>query len=429
MDIPDLSRLILLVLCLILSAFFSASETAFIALPRARLLHLIRIGQPGAERVNRLIQGPNKLLATVLLSNNLVNTGAAVLGTALMVSLIGNDYRAALAATFGVTLTLVVLGEAIPKTIAWHRSEKVAFAAALPVEATGVALAPAVRVLQGVTSVVGKGIGISENLPQIDEDEIRSLIAAGAQTGAVEAREAALLEQVFHFGDRRVREIMTPRPEIVWVERGTTLEEFLPIYLENLHTRFPVYEGTTENVVGVMAIKDVLQDMGRQRLRQRQREPVTDNLRPVYFVPETKTISRTFSEMQSGSYGLTLAVDEFGGIAGLVTLKQLLEVIVGQVEEEEGSQEEVYVSLDDHTYLLDAGVSIVDINEELNLELPSGDYQTVAGFILDKLGRIPGDGDVVEHRDFRFTVKGMDGVRIDKVELSRPQADQEDARE
>ena len=218
--------------------------------------------------------------------------------------------------------------------------------------------------------MVGKGVGISGKLPEIDEEEIRSLIAAGAQTGAVEAREAALLEQVFHFGDRRVREIMTPRPEIVWIERGTTLEKFLPIYLENQHTRFPVYEGTMENVVGVMAIKDVLQDMGKQKLRLG--DSVTDHLRPVYFVPETKTISRTFSEMQSGSYSLTLAVDEFGGIAGLVTLKQLLEVIVGQVGEEEGPQEEVYVSLDEHTYLLDAGVGIVDINEEPQLGVAPG---------------------------------------------------------
>ena len=165
--------------------------------------------------------------------------------------------------------------------------------------------------------------------------------------------------------------------------------------------------------------------MGKQKLRLG--DSVTDHLRPVYFVPETKTISRTFSEMQSGSYSLTLAVDEFGGIAGLVTLKQLLEVIVGQVGEEEGPQEEVYVSLDEHTYLLDAGVGIVDINEELSLELPLGEYQTVAGFILDKLGRIPVEGDVVEHGGLRFTVKQMDGVRIDKVELSRPEASLEDA--
>ena len=423
MDISDLSRLLLLVLCLGLSGFFSASETAFIALPRARLMHLVRIGQPGAGRVGRLIQRPDKFLATVLLSNNLANTGAAVLGTALAVSLIGNDYRAVLAATFGVTLILVVFGEAVPKTIAWHRSEKVAFAVSRPLEVAGTALAPAVRVLQGVTSVASRAMGITGSFPQIGEEEIRTLIAAGAQSGTVEVREADLLEKVFHFGDRQVREIMTPRPEIVWLERGTTLEEFLPICLEHRHTRFPVYEGTTENVVGVLGIKDVLLAMGRQRLQPQG--CVTDFLRPIYFVPETKTVSSTFSEMQHGGYGLVLTVDEFGGIAGLATLKQLLEVIVGQVGEEEGSQEEAYVPLDEHTYRLDAGVGILEINEELDLDLPVGDYQTVAGFILDKLGRIPEEGDVVEYQELRLTVKLMDGVRIDKVELRRPHGAQD----
>ena len=425
MDTGDLSRLLLLVLCLALSGFFSASETAFIALPRARLMHLVKIGQPGASRVGRLIQRPDKFLATVLLSNNLANTGAAALGTALTVSLIGNDYRAILVATFGVTLILLIFGEALPKTIAWHRSEKVAFAVSRPLLVAGMTLAPAVRVVQGVTSVANRAMGITGTFPQIGEEEIRTLIAAGAQSGTMEAREAALLEKVFHFGDRQVREIMTPRPEIVWIERGTTLEEFLPIYLEHRHTRFPVYEGTTENVVGVLAIKDVLLAMGKQRLQDQG--CVTDYLRPVYFVPETKTASSTFSELQQGGHGLVLTVDEFGGIAGLATLKQLLEVIVGLVAEGEGFEEEEVISLDEHTYRLDAGVGITEINDELNLQLPVGDYQTVAGFILDRLGRIPEEGDAVEYQDLRLTVRLMDGVRIDKVELRRPQSAQEDS--
>ena len=424
MDIADLSRLLILALCLALSAFFSASETAFIAFPRARLMHLVRIGQPGAARVGRLIQRPDKFLATVLLSNNLANTGAAALGTALTVSFMGNDYQAVLVATFGVTLILLVFGEALPKTIAWHRSEKVAFAVSRPLMVAGMTLAPAVRVLQGVTSVASRAMGITGSFPQMGEEEIRTLIAAGAQSGTVEAREAALLEKVFHFGDRQVREIMTPRPEIVWIERGTTLEEFLPIFLEHRHTRFPVFEGTLENVVGVLAIKDVLLAMGRQRLQPQG--CVTDYLRPVYFVPETKTASSTFSELQHGGYGLVLTVDEFGGISGLATLQQLLEVIVGQVEEE-GFQEEAFVSLDEHTYRLDAGVGISEINDELDLGLPVGDYQTVAGFILDKLGRIPEEGDVVEYRDLRLTVKLMDGVRIDKVELRRTHSGQDES--
>ena len=415
MDTADLARLAVLLLCVALSGFFSASETAFIALPRARLMHLVSIGRPGAGRVGQLLQRPEKFLATVLLGNNLVNTAVAVLGTALAVSMIGNGYQAVLAATFGVTLILLVFGEALPKTIAWHRSERVAFAVSRPLVAVGVTLAPAVRVLQTVTSTTRRALGITDGFPQLGEEEIRTLIAAGAQSGTVEAQEAELLEKVFRFGDQQVREIMTPRPEIIWVERGTTLEGFLPIYLEHPYTLFPVYEGTMENVVGVLAIKDVLLAMSRKQIQPQS--CLTDLLRPAYFFPETKSVSSAFSEMQHSGRGLLLAVDEFGGIAGLATLNQLLEVIVGQVGEEGAVPEEVFVSLDEHTYRVDAGVGILDINDELELGLPEGDYQTVAGFILDRLGRIPEEGDMVEYRDLRLTVKVMDGVRIDKVEL------------
>ena len=256
MDAADLSRLVLLLVGVALSAFFSASETAFIALPRARLLHLTRIGRPGAGRVNQLLQRPDKFLSTVLWGNNLVNTAVAALGTALAVSLIGNnDYVAVLAATLGVTLLLLVFGEALPKTFAWHRSERVAFAVSRPLMAVGFALAPAVKALQVFTSAANRSLGVTSEFPQMGEEEIRTLIAAGAQSGTVEAGEAALLEKVFRFGDRQVQEIMTPRPEIVWLERGATLEAFLAIYSKHRHTRFPVYEGTMENVVGVLAIK------------------------------------------------------------------------------------------------------------------------------------------------------------------------------
>jgi len=418
MDAADLSRLIPLLAGVALSAFFSASETAFIALPRARLLHLVSIGQPGANRVNQMLQRPEKFLATVLWGNNLVNTAVAALGTALAVSVIGrNDYQAVLSATLGVTLVLLIFGEALPKTFAWRRSETVAFAVCRPLAMVGFALAPAVRVLQALTSAANRSLGVTEGFPQMGEEEIRTLIAAGAQSGTVEAQEAALLEKVFRFGDRQVQEIMTPRPEIVWVERGATLEQFLPIYLEHRHTRFPVYEGTTENVVGVLAIKDVLLAVGEQHLPAQA--CITNNLRPAYFVPETKAVSSTFSEMQHNGYGVVLTVDEFGGIAGLATLNQMLEVIVGQVGEEGAVLEEPFVPLGEHTYRVDAAVGILEINDELELGLPEGDYQTVAGFILDRLGRIPDEGDVLEYRNLRLTVKAMDGVRIDEVELRR----------
>ncbi len=417
MDAADLWRLALLLLCLTISGFFSASETAFIALPRARLMHLVNIGQPGAGRVAHLMLRPDKFLATVLLGNNLVNTAAAALGTVLAVSLIGNTPLAVLVATLGVTLVLLVFGETMPKTIAWQRSEKVAFAVSRPLAMVETTLAPATRILRLVSLVTNKALGISGAAPQVGVEEIRTLIAAGARSGTVEPEEAALLEKVFRFGDQQMREIMTPRPEIVWIERGTTLEGFLRMYQDHSHTRFPVYEGSTENVVGVLAIKDVFMAMGRGELELQ--DPITGNLRPAYFVPETKALSSTFGEMQHSGYGLVLTVDEFGGIAGLATLKQLLEVIVGQVGEEGAAPDNAYTPVDEHTFWLDAGVGILEINEELKLGLPEGDYQTVAGFILDWMGRIPEEGDVLEYRNLRLTIKKMAGVRIDEVELRK----------
>ena len=415
MDTADLWMLGLILVCLLLSGLFSASETAFVALPRVRLMHLVNIGRPGANRVSRLLQRPDRLLATVLLSNNLVNTAAAALATAIAINLIDNGTLAILVATIGVTLVLLVFGETLPKTIAWNRSEVVAFAVSRPLTLVGWVLSPAIRMLQVVISLANRSLGITPAPSHITEDEIRTLIAVSAQVGTVEASEAELLEKVFRFGDRQVREIMTPRPEIIWVEQGTTLEKFLALYSEHSHTRFPVYQDSIENVVGVMSIKDVLQAIGTGGLHSQ--DNVTGLLRPGYFVPETKAVGSTFAEMQQGGYGIVLTVDEFGGIAGLVTLEQLLEVIVGQVGEEGTGPEEVYAAVDKDTFRLDAGASISEINEKLDLSLPEGDYQTVAGFILDQLGRIPEVGEVIEYRDLYLTIKVMDGVRIEEVEL------------
>ena len=425
MDSSDLWRLALLCLCLVLSGFFSGSETALIALSRARLTHLVSIGQPGASRVARLIQRPEKFLATVLLSNNLVNTAVAVLGTSLVVTLMGNTSEAVLLATFGVTLVLLIFGETIPKTISWRRSETVAFAVSRPLTLVEFILTPGTRLLQALSSLCNRLLGITGALPEIGEEEIRTLISVGAESGVVAQNEAELLEKVFRFGDRQMREIMTPRPEIIWLERGITLEDFLALCAQHSHTRFPVYEGSTENVVGLLSSKDVLQALGLGTLQPQ--DSVTDLMRGAYFVPETKAVGDTFGEMQKAGHGLVLTVDEFGGIAGLATSKQLLGIIVGQVGDEGDTPEEAYTPVDEHTFRLDAGVAVSEINEELDLGLPEGDYQTVAGFVLDHLGRIPDTGDVVEYDSLRLTVMEMSGVRIDSVEVRRVRTDQEEA--
>jgi CBS domain containing-hemolysin-like protein len=413
MESDDLGRLVVLAICLGLSAFFSSSETAFIALPKARLLHLLSIGRHNAKLVERLIARPERLLATVLLSNNLVNTAAAALGTAIALNMIENDGLAVLVATVGVTLLLLIFSETLPKTVAWNRSETLAFAYARPLSLVEFVLSPGVRVLQAITNLFIKVLGITNSNDPISEGEIRSLIEAGAQTGAVERTEAELLDKVFRFGDQKVQEIMTPRTEIVWVEQGTTLKRFLTLYAEHSHTRFPVYDGDIENVAGVLSNKDVLLALGKSEVELE--DSVTGLLREAHFVPETKTVSDTFSEMQQAGYGLVLTVDEFGGIAGLVTLKQMLEVIVGHLDEERGEADEEVTQLDENTYRLNAGITIIQANERLRLNLPEGEYQTVAGFILDRLGYIPEAGEIVEYRNLKLTVRSMSGVRIEQV--------------
>ena len=417
MDAGDSWRLALLVVCLGLSGFFSASETAFIALPRARLMHLVRSGRPGADRVSHIIQRPERFLATVLLGNNLVNTAAAALATVLALNLITNQGLSVLAATAGVTTFLLLFGETVPKNIAWRRSEKVAFVVSRPIRLVELTLSPMVTLLQLFSTMTNRALGISASTPQIGEEEIRTMIAAGAQTGAVDAGEAALLEKVFRFGDRQIREIMTPRPEIIWIENGDNLERFLEVYSEHTHTRFPVYEESMENVLGVLSVKDILS--GMEGLKGEASGPVTKDLRPAFFVPETKSVSETFNDMREGGHSVVLTVDEFGGIAGLATLKQMMAVIVGQMGDEGSAPEETVTALGRDAFLMDAGLAISDINEELGLGIPEGDYQTLAGFILDRIGRIPDVGDAMEFGDLRFTIRTMERVRIEEVELRR----------
>ena len=417
MDAGDSWRWGILAIFLILSAFFSASETAFIALPRARLLHLVKTRKAGAGRVSRLIQHPERFLATVLLSNNLVNTAAAALATVLIVEIIGDPMVSALVSTIGITLILLLFCETLPKTIAWRRSEGVAFFASRPLSVVGSALSPVVSLLQGFTTVSSRALGVTDTSHLVGEEEIRTLIAAGAQTGVMEAEEAELLEKVFRFGDRQMREVTTPRPEIVWLEKGATLTEFLDIYRQYSHTRFPVYESSKENVVGILSVKDVLTALSSGDIKPE--DDVTTLLREAYIVPETKNVSDTFAEMRMGRHTVVLTFDEFGGIAGLATTKQLLEVIVGQVGDEGPAPEEMVVPLGGDTYRVDAAASISEINDELGLEIPEGDYQTMAGFVLDQLGRIPDIEDSLEYGDLTITVKGMDGVRIDELKLVR----------
>ncbi len=413
----DYLKLGLLVLFLAISAFFSGSETAFLALQRVRLMHLVRSGVPRARRVFRLAENPERFLSTVLLGNNLVNTAAAAIGTAIVISLLGNVGSSIIIATGGVTLLLLIFGEIFPKTFAARHAERFALAVVRPLQIIEWILFPLVQALRLLTSPFNRLTGGSRRRSLVTEQEIRSLISIGKEAGAVESSEAEMLEKIFHFGDNPVSEIMTPRPEIVAIEQHTTLREFLGIYAKHYHTRFPVFVDSIDNIVGILSVKDVLKAQGEENLQIE--DDVTNLLRPAHFVPETKTVGSLFSELQARGQSMAMIVDEFGGIAGLATLKQLLSVIVGPVGEEGQPLETPYASVDENTFILDAGMAISQLNSQLGLELPLGEYQTLAGFLLERLGHVPEVGEHMNFNSLRFTVQRMEGVKIEEVEVLR----------
>lgn len=410
--------LILFFLCLLLSAFFSSAEVAFISLQKIRLRHLIHTGVAGAEQVARITERPERLLTTILLGNNLVNTAAAALGTVIAIALLGSGGSSVLIATIAVTFLLLVFSEIAPKTIATRIGERLAFLYLRPMQALTWILLPITAVLGRIASGLARIIGgqpVARGL--VSEEEIRTMISVGREEGAVEEAEAEMAERVFRFGDREVREVMTPRPDIIWVEKGIKLDEFLTIYAQAPHSRFPVYDETVDNIAGILWIKDIL--LAQAEGSMDKESLVTELARPTHFVPESKPIGELFAEMQATRNQTAIIVDEYGGTAGLVTLEQLAEEIVGSLGDELTRGEKKFEAIDINTFQIDGGMRLEQANEELDLGLPEGDYETVAGFVLSLLGHIPKEGEQIKYHGLTLTITEMKGVKLEKLLVTK----------
>ncbi len=405
--------LAIFIVCLVLSAFFSSSETAFTALQRVRVEHMVTTNVPGAKRVSRMMQHPERLLSGILTGNNLVNTAAAALGTVLAISVWGE--QGIIYATIGVAILLLVFCETTPKIIAAHNAERLALKLARFVETTSYLFTPAVLALSAIASRFSQLAGghpVAKSL--VSEEEIRTMISVGHKEGTVEEAEAEMLHKVFDFGDRPVREVAVPRTEVVWVEKGTKLADFFTIYAKSPVSRFPVFEERMDNVVGILSVKDVLMGLAKGTINK---EGVIDDLiRPAYFTPETKRIGELFTEMQNQNYRMAVVVDEYGGTAGIVSLSRLVEEIIGPVGDEFTEADKDYEAINKYTFHVDGSMRIEEANEEMELELPEGeDYETVAGFILNLLGRIPKQGIQLKYNGLKIVVTKMRGLKIEEV--------------
>ena len=414
----DILYLVLFFVCLLLSGFFSSSEVAFVSLQKLRLRHLADTEGGAAKQVATLTEKPEHLLTTILLGNNLVNTAAAALATIMAVSLLTSEAQAVTAATVGVTVLLLVFGEVFPKTVATRYGERMALFYATPMKLLIWVLLPIATILVWIADKLARLVGASPE-PQalVSEGEIRTAVSVGMEEGTLVEAEAEMVEKVFRFGDRQVVEVMTPRPDINWVEKGTKLSEFLAIYAQSPHTRFPVYEDTIDNVVGVLWIKDVLMAQAKGTIQQ---DSLIDRLaRPAYFVPESKLIAELFAELQESGGQVAMLVDEFGGTAGLITMEQLLEEIVGEFGDELARVRKSFETIDENSFQIDGGMRLDDANEKLALELPEGEYETVAGFVLSVLGRIPKEGEQLKYNNLKLVITEMRGVKIGKILVTK----------
>ena len=417
--------LVFLLVCLLLSAFFSSSETAFTSLQRIRIEHLVNTKVTGARRVAKMIERPEKLLSTILLGNNFVNVAATALATFLAIRIWGEQWGI-LIATIGLTIILLVFCETTPKTIATQHAERLSLIFARPIQVISWLFTPFVVVLSliasGFSRIAG-GAPVPKSL--VSEEEIRTMISVGHREGTVEEDEAEMLHKVFDFGNRPVREAMVPRPEVICIEQGSKLADFLSLYAESPLSRFPIYQENMDNVVGILSVKDVLMALASRTI---DNEGVIDDLiRPAYFTPETKSISELFTEMRDKNYRMAVVIDEFGGTAGIVSLSRLMEEIVGPVGDELAAVEKEYEVINEYTFQIDGGMRIEEANEEMDLELPPGEYETVAGFVLNLLGHIPKPGEQLRYKDLKLVITKMRGVKIEEILLTKEKSKKSNA--
>ncbi len=409
--------LALFFICLLIAAFFCSAETAFVSIQRLRLEHLVRTNHPKAKTVARILENPEKFLATVLFGINLFETAVATLGTIIAVSVWEKNLALALA-TVIITVITLLFAELIPKSLAVRYSERLALLYAGPIEVISFIFYPFVYVLNHIgirfTRLAGEETALK---PIVNEEELHTAIELGEEQGIWEEEEAEMLHKAFEFADRPVKEVMQPRTEVAWLKQGSTLADFLKAYRRFPYSRFPVYKETIDDVIGVISIKDVLMAQANNSLNLDS--PLDDLVHPVHFVPETKKLGELLAEMRDNNYHMVIVVDEYGGVVGVATLEHLTAEIMGKIGDELASRKKDFVTIDANTFEIDAGLRIEEVNEELELNLPPGDYETVAGFILSHLGRIPRQGEHLRYKDLKLTILEMRGRKVERILITK----------
>ena len=418
---------------ILLNAFFVAAEYGLVTARRTRIVELQHQGNRRARDVLRITSDPPRFIAAMQLGVTLTSLGIGALGEVALSRLFDRAISTVLAVIFAyliLTFLHVVIGELVPKGIALGHSEGTALFVSAPVRFFFIVMRPVVWFLEAATELVLKWLGLKP--PGADDDvlseaELRMLVSRSTEGGEIEQQEQEMLYKVFDFADKEAKDVMVPRPEVVALSIDLPPEQCLEAVMDSPYTRYPVYRESLDNVVGILHVRDLfraLRDRGMHEVK------VEDIIRPAHIVPETKDLAALLGEFRRANQHMAIVVDEYGDMEGIVTLEDLLEEIVGDIEDEFDLPDESIEQIDEDTVIIDGTFPIDDFNERFKTEMPDEDYHTMAGFVFGLLGRQPEAGDTINHDGMRFDVLEIEGSRILKIavtfEQRREQRDRDD---
>ena len=403
----------LLVVLLLGSGFFSASETSLMSLSKIRIRYMEDEGVKGAKLVGSLIEKSSDLLSSILVGNNIVNIAATSVSTSLFINIFGDGGVAI--ATAVMTVLVLVFGEITPKTIAANSPEKVAVVVSKPISIIMKITKPIVWVFNLLTGIIFKIMGIDNDgvKPFITEEELKAMVNVSHEEGVLEMEEREIINNVFQFGDMQAKEAMIQRLDMVAIDIEDSYDEIIELFKSEKLSRLPVYQESIDDIVGILNIKDII-FLSDEEI---ENFDIKDYVREAFFTYEFKKITQLLEEMKKEKTQMAIVVDEYGGTAGLLTIEDLVEVIVGDIDDEYDEEEEEIVKINDNEYLVEGSTKISDVNEQLGINLESEEFDSIGGFIIGYLKRIPEENEIIEVEDVKFKVESIDKNRINKIDI------------
>ena len=398
-----ITQIAILVILIGLNAFFAASEIAFIALNDTKIEKQAKEGNKKAKQIEKMLETPSKFLSTIQIGITLAG---------FLSSAFASD-------AFASKLAPVL----VPKRLAMKHYEKIAFATIGIIRTISIITAPFVKLLSVTTNAISKIFGVGENEEEIvTEEEIKMMVDQGKEDGTIQEDEKEYINNVFEFNDIVASEIMTHRTDMFAVDINTGANELLEEIIKDdcKHSRIPVYDETVDEIKGILYVKDIIKNIGKKTFK------IKNIMKEAYFVSQNKLINELFKEMQKNKKQMAIVVDEYGGTAGLITMEDILEEIVGDIFDEYDEFEEEYEKIDDKTYIISGKMPIYDVNKLLNSNIPEGDYDTLSGYLQEELGRIPTDEEnpIIETKELTFKIEEYEDKRIIKVKICKNQTEE-----